>query len=47
MSEGRGPIVSMDIRSIGFRVDSTKREARMFLCLACRTALYELPDVVP
>ena len=33
MSEGRGPIVSMDILTIGLRVDSTKRDARMVLCL--------------
>jgi len=34
MSEGRGPIESMDIRSIGFRVAGIKLEARMVLCLA-------------
>ena len=34
MSDGRGPIVLMKIRSIGLRVDSTQRDARMFLCLA-------------
>ena len=53
MSDGRGPIVSMEIRSIGLRVDSTKRDARMVLCLAAIfwhvfwAALYELLDVVP
>ena len=50
MSEGKGPIVSIENLSIGFRVDSTNREARMILCLTsifCRTVLYELLDVVP
>ena len=34
MSKGKEPIVSIDIRSIGFRVDRTKFGARMVLCLA-------------
>ena len=34
MSDGKVPIVSIDIRSIGLRVDSTKREAHMVLCLS-------------
>ena len=29
ISEGKGPIVSIEINSIGFRVDTTNREARI------------------
>jgi len=32
-SEGERPIVSLEILSIGFRVDRTNRDARMILCL--------------
>ena len=52
MSEVKGlllPIVSIEILSISFRVDSTNREARMVLMcpsFGMWTTLYELPDVV-
>ena len=34
MSNGKGPIVSMEILSVDFRVDSRNRDARMFWCMA-------------
>ena len=34
ISKGKGPIVSIEIRVIGFNVESTNREARIVLCLA-------------
>ena len=50
MSEGKGPIVSIEILSFGFRVEFTNRDARMVLCLvpflACGTALYKLSNVM-
>ena len=33
MSEDKGPIVSIEILSVGFRVERTNRDARMILCL--------------
>ena len=50
MSEGKGPIVSIEILSIGFRVASTNRDARMVYAwcpfFGMWTALYKLPNVM-